>query len=167
MIFRLSQKLNARIKAGALTARPLNENPFADWSAHLFSADRTQYILLTHTKSLYSAVTYARGITNDNCFINRALSVVREFMEEDGLAFAYHQFIAPNCGRIYFAKALDRSVTGSMNDLVMIATLHLAEGRLAPFDVGFRLNKTPFSSLAYSSPRAVFKAIATPTQQQS
>ena len=36
MIFRLSQKLNTRIKAGILTAVPLDENPFADWSAGMF-----------------------------------------------------------------------------------------------------------------------------------
>lgn len=43
MIFRLSQKLNTRIKAGTLGALPLDDNPFADWSAHLFVAGRTQY----------------------------------------------------------------------------------------------------------------------------
>jgi hypothetical protein len=41
MIFRLSQKLNAKIKAGVLRALPLHENPLADWSAHLFVAGRT------------------------------------------------------------------------------------------------------------------------------
>jgi len=52
MIFRLSQKLNTKIKTGALAALSLDENPFADWSAQLFVADRTQYILLSNTKSL-------------------------------------------------------------------------------------------------------------------
>ena len=56
MIFRLSQKLNSKIKAGPLPALPLDENQFADWSAHLFVVDRTQYIMLSNTKSLYSAV---------------------------------------------------------------------------------------------------------------
>ena len=49
MIFRLSQKLNDKIKAGTLPALPLDDNPLADWSAHLFLADRTQYILLSNT----------------------------------------------------------------------------------------------------------------------
>ena len=31
MIFRLSQKLNAKIKAEALRPLPLDENPLADW----------------------------------------------------------------------------------------------------------------------------------------
>lgn len=43
MIFRLSQKLNTKIKAGTLRALPLDENPLADWSAHLF-AERNPHI---------------------------------------------------------------------------------------------------------------------------
>ena len=42
MIFRLSQKLNAKIKGGSLSALPLDDNPFADWSGHLFLAGRVQ-----------------------------------------------------------------------------------------------------------------------------
>src|SRR5437763_13950728 len=49
MIFRPTQKLSAKIKAGTLNTLPLDENPFADWSAHLFLAARTQYILVTNT----------------------------------------------------------------------------------------------------------------------
>ena len=74
MIFRLSKTLNTKIGAGALPKLPLNENPFADWSAHLFVADRTQYILLSNTKSLYSAVLFGKGINDDSRFIERALS---------------------------------------------------------------------------------------------
>ena len=54
MIFRLSQKPNTKITVGTVHAFSLYENPFADWSAHLFVADRTQYMLLSNTKSLYS-----------------------------------------------------------------------------------------------------------------
>ena len=159
MIFRLSQKLNAKIKAGTLPARPLNTNAFADWSAHLFSADRTQYILLSNTKSLYSTAIYAKGITSDSRFIDRALSGIREFMEADGQMFVYQQLIAPACVTIRFAKALDRIVTGAMNDLVQNATVWLTEGELSPFDVGFKLNDIPFSSLQYLKPREAFKAM--------
>jgi hypothetical protein len=62
MIFRLSQKLNTKIKAGTLPALPLDKNPIADWSAHLFVADRTQYILLSNTKSLYSTVMFGKEL---------------------------------------------------------------------------------------------------------
>ena len=166
MIFRLSQKLNAKIKAGALRALPLHENPLADWSAHLFVAGRTQYLLLSNTKSLYSTVLYGKGITHDSHFIERALGGIREFMEADGQAFVYHRLIVPATASVRFAKALDRSVTGSMNDLIKHATYWLAEGDQSPFEVGFRLNDLLLSALGegdaswYGKPREAFKALA-------
>jgi hypothetical protein len=36
MIFRVSEKLGKKIYAGKLKALPLDANPLADWSAHLF-----------------------------------------------------------------------------------------------------------------------------------
>jgi hypothetical protein len=104
MIFRLSQRLNTKIKAGSLGSLPIDKNPFADWSAHLFSADRTQYIIICNTKTLYSTVMYAKGITNDNLFITRALGGLREFMEDDRQEFIYHRLIAPSSGTVRFAK---------------------------------------------------------------
>jgi hypothetical protein len=166
LIFRLSHKLNKKIKAGPLPAQPLGENPFADWSVHLFVADRTQYILLSNTKSLYSTVMYGNGITDDRRFIERALGSLREFMEDDGQAFVYRRFIAPESGTVRFARALDRSVTGSMNDLIVHATALLVEGESSPFDVGFRLNEVLLSALAesgtekYGKPREAFKSMA-------
>jgi len=166
MIFRLSQKLNTKIKAGALGSLPLVENPFADWSAHLFVADRTQYIIVSNTKSLYSTVMYGKGITDENCFIDRVLSNLREFMEHDGQAFVYRRFVASASGTVRFSKALDRSVTGSMNELIIHATMLLTEGELSPFDVGFKLNDVLLSSLAsktdsYGKPREALKTLVT------
>ena len=43
MIFRLSQKLAAKLKVSPKVCAPLDANPFADWSAHLFTADCVQY----------------------------------------------------------------------------------------------------------------------------
>jgi Domain of unknown function (DUF6933) len=79
MILRLSHKLGTKIKAGTLEARPLDDNPNADWSCHLFTADRSQYILVSNLQSLYSCVLYGKGITNGSMFIKRILSIPREF----------------------------------------------------------------------------------------
>ena len=95
MIFRLSEKLNAKIKAGTLATLPLDENPFADWSAGLFLVGRSQHILVTNTKSLYSTVMYGKGITDDSTFIDRALSNLREFLADDSQQFIYRRFIDP------------------------------------------------------------------------
>ena len=165
MVFRLSQKLNNKIRSGPLAASPLDENPYADWSARLFTADRTQYIILSHTQSLYSTVLYGRGITSDHEFIVRAMSSIREFMQDDGLEFVYGQFVAPTSGSVIFCKALNRSITGSMNELVMAAKGWLTPGDLSPHDVGFKLNDLLLSALAsetsadYGTPREAFKRL--------
>lgn len=157
MIFRLSNRLNVKIKAGPLSTSPLDENPCADWSARLFTADRTQYILLSHTASLYSTVMFGRGITSDGLFIGRAMESIREFMTDDGLGLVYMNSIAPAAASVRFCKALNRSVIGSMNDLEAAAKVYLATDEWSPFAVGFKLNETPLSAIGYASPRAALK----------
>ena len=61
---------------------------------------------------------YGRGISDDCVFIDRALETIREFTADDGQQFIYRKFIAPSAATVSFAKALNRSVTGSMNELV-------------------------------------------------
>ena len=96
MIFRLSEKLNAKIKAGTLATLPLDENPFADWSAGLFLVGRSQYILLTNTKSLYSTVLPGKGITDEKTFVEGALSSLREFMDDDGQESVFERLGRPS-----------------------------------------------------------------------
>jgi len=166
MIFRLSQKLNSKIKAGALDTVRLDDNPYADWSAHLFAVNRTQYIIVSNTKSLYSCVMYCGGITSEGVFIERALSTIREFMESDGQEFVYRRFIVPASGTVQFAKALNPSVTGSMKELILTAEMLLAEDNLSPHDLGFKLNDILLSALAiekshgYGRPNEAFKLLA-------
>lgn len=166
MIFRLSRKLATKLKEGNLPVVPLDDNPYADWSAHLFTVARTQYIIVANTRALYSVVMYGKGIVNDSQFIDRALSCIREFMEDDGQNFVYQRFIAPASGSVRFAKALDRSVTGSINELLKFATAWLSDGEMSPHDAGFKLNDIILSALApskkdgYGKPNEAFKALA-------
>lgn len=147
MIFRLTQKLNKKIDAGPLPTVPLDESPWADWSARSFTADRTRYILLSNTVSLHLVVMFGRGITHGGRFIERAVSEIREFMTDDGLELMYMNFVAPQSATVRFGKALNRSVTGSMNDLELAAKAYLADGEIAPCDVGRRLNETPLTAI--------------------
>lgn len=159
MIFRLSAKLATKLKVAPKTSLPLDANPFADWSAHLFVADRTQYILITNTASLYSVVLFGRGITDDGQFLDAALSAMRHYMASDGTEFIFRKFIAPASGTVSFSKALNRSVIGSMNDLAYHATFWLVERELSPFDTAFKLNEIPFSALRYKNAREVLMGL--------
>jgi hypothetical protein len=87
--------------------------------------------------------------------------LLREFMEVDGQMRGYQCFIAPASGSVRFAKALDRTVTGSINELVKYATSYLETGEISPYDVGFKLNVVRLSALVegkrdYGKPKEAF-----------
>lgn len=164
MTFRLSRKLATKIKAGKLASLPPAEDPLTDWSSHLFIADRVQYILLSNTRTLYSAVMYGRGITDIGGFIKLALATLRESLEADEMENVYRRQILPATGPIRFAGASGRAVTGSMNELIAQAKFLLAGAEMSPFDLGSRLNDVLLSAIAgergkYATPRAAFKAM--------
>ena len=167
MIVRVSAKLGKKIGSSPDRVLPADPNPFADWSAHLFTAERTQYILISNTASLYSMVMFGRGITDDCRFLDRVTSYMGRFLRADEHGFIFERLIIPRLERVSFSKALNRSVIGSMNDLVFQAQFHLIEGVMSPFDVSFRLNEVPLSCLEHVTPRASFQHLAAPSTEES
>lgn len=165
MVFRLSAKLAAKLHTEPCPAMPLALNPYADWSAHLFTADRTQYILLSNTASLYSTVFYGRGFTHGDVFLDRAMGHLGGYLRGDGFEPVYEHHVVPEAGRILLCGALSRSVTGSMSDLVRLAKRHLVEQGRSPDETAHRLNETPMSRLGYGHPRAAFAALRTDLEE--
>lgn len=159
MIFRMTNKLAKKIGITPSQCLPLDRNPFTDWSAHLFTAQQVQYVIMTNTPSLYSIVMYGRGITDDNRFVKSALSCMSEFMTGDGNEFLFRRLIAPRTGTILFSRMGDRRVLGSIGDLVMQSKYHLVEGEVSPFAASLLLNQTPMSYIGYRSPREAFKSL--------
>ncbi len=87
-------------------------------------------------------------------------------MEADGQAFVYQRFMVPASGTVKFARASNRSVTGSINELIKFAEYMLADDDISPFDAGFRLNDILLSALGsgksspYGKPNEAFKLMA-------
>ena len=65
-------------------------------------------------------VMFGRGIIHDGQFLDRITSYMGEFIRDNGYGFIYERLIVPSMGNVTFSKALNRSVTGSMNDLVFL-----------------------------------------------
>lgn len=82
---------------------------------------------------------------------------MQAFMNEDGNDSVYEKYIAHETLDVYFSKSLNRSVTGSMNDLVSGAKYYLTGGEESPYQVSVRLNEMPMSYLSYDNPRKAFK----------
>jgi len=158
MIIRLTEKLAKKIKEDQLSSLPMNANPFADWTARLFTFERAQYILITNTPTLCSMVIYGRGVTDANAFIHSMTDSLRDTMEQDGFGEAYYEQVAPQTARIGFAKSLNKSVIGSMNRLAFYAQVHLSDGGVSPFDLSFQLNDGLMSyGKKYDRPKERFR----------
>lgn len=158
MVVRITAKLAEKLGATPREALPADPDLFADWSANLFTADRRQYILITNTRTLYSAVMTGRGVTSPETFLSAMRSHLAECMAYDELGTAFDRLILPAMDTTAFSKALNRSVTGSMNDLIRMAEFHIADG-LSLIDISYHLNTAPMSYLGYDNPRTAFRSL--------
>lgn len=165
MHFRLTQKLAKKIKEPvSLQTLEAHQNPLADWTANLFTANRAQYVLVCNTATMYTCLFYGAGINNDDKLIKAALRAIRDAMEDEGMEAIYLDKIVPQTGVIYFGKSLNRSVTGSMNEQVNAAKCYLENPDRAPYQVAEMLNKNLLSYLGekrgdYGRPREAFHAL--------
>jgi len=160
MIIRLATELGAKIHVQPQVVLPLDPHPLADWSARGFTSDRVRYVLVTNTVSLFSVVFYGKGVTDSHVFLGDFLRMLREVTKDLGMAAIHERFIAPTTGSILFSKALNRSITGSMNDLAQNAAFHLADRDVSPFDVSLRLNQIPMGALNMENPLERFATFA-------
>jgi hypothetical protein len=162
MILRLPQTLNGRLGGGPLAASASHANPLLDWSVRAFAAGTKEYVLLSNTRSLCSAVLDGVAGETRTQLAERVVGAVRATLNGSSRFAGVGSDLAPESVR--FAKALDRSVTGSMNELVAYAERMLADGDLSGPEVGVRLNDLLLSAAAgegekYGTPRAAFAAL--------
>jgi hypothetical protein len=160
MIFRLTSKLSKKIGSASLPALPFDKNnPLMDWSAHLFTAQRIQYIILTNTASLYSMIMPGRGVADDRQFVRGVLTCMKAFMTIDSNKVIFEKGIEPESHDVFFSKITDRRVAGSMNDFIFQAKVRLIEGQRSLFDVSLLLNESPMSYLGYNRPTDEFRKL--------
>ncbi|KXB06973.1 hypothetical protein AKJ51_02415 [candidate division MSBL1 archaeon SCGC-AAA382A20] len=166
MILRMTHKLGDKIHEKPTQSIPIAENPFVDWTANLFYADRAQYIIIANTLSLYSVIILGRGITDSNWLIKRTISTLREFLKDDGQEESFDEYISEETGSFLLTKTRNRRILGSLNQLVREAKVHLTKGELSPYRTSFRLNDTLLSflgegeGLSYGKPREAFQKLA-------
>ena len=159
MIFRLSQKLARKIKIQPTVHADPSPNPYIDWTGHLFTAGRTQYIIITNTASLLSIIFHGRGVTDDNLFVLRTLVLMKEYLWEDPFTFFFPGVIEPYTNRVLFSRSVDKRVIGSMNDLISNARHHLIRDGLSPFKAAQRINEMPMSLLGSDTPGSAFRRL--------
>jgi hypothetical protein len=156
MILRFTEKLSKKLKLGPITKVERDAGPFLEWYANLFTANRTQYILVTEVKSLLSIVMYGRGVVDDNIFINHFLNFLREYLDNKGNRLIFERVIGPSSGQITMSKTASKSILGSMNDMVSMSKFTLEREDVSPMYLTEMINKTPFKAIDYQSPLEAF-----------
>ncbi|MCC6507642.1 MAG: hypothetical protein IT423_00935 [Pirellulaceae bacterium] len=133
MIIRMSQKLNAKVKAGKPADLPLAEDPLLDWSTELFNSGRHPYILISNTKSLYSRIISGNEVTSSKQLLSHVHQALLDQLSRDGLTAAVAKLTSIDMAEAQIAKSLNGEVIRSMNELILTANvvLSLRESRLA------------------------------------
>jgi len=152
MIFRLTRRLATKLGVEPIPSLPLDGDPLCDWTAHLFMVGHLQYIILTNTATLYSAVIPGRGNTGVSSFIENALAGIGEILRLDDLDSLLKPLMAEPLENLSFCKGSDRRVLGSINDFVFGAKVYITEAGLPLPEVSSRLNQTPMRVINYSVP---------------
>jgi len=156
MLIRFTQKLSKKLKIGSLTKVEDDPGPFLEWYAHIFTANRVQYLLITEARSLLSVVLYGRGITDDTIFIRSWLSFLRDYLSDKGKAFVFRNIIGPRTNQFTYSKTVSRSVLGSMNDMASVSKSMLQIRDMSPWDLAQMTNETPFKAIGYKTPLDAF-----------
>lgn len=146
--------MSKKLKLSALPQSQDYSGNFVEWYAHLFTANRVQYILTTEAKTLFSVVLYGRGITDDDIFIKDWLRFLSDYLSDIDRSRVFKTFIGPNTGQFRLAKTSSRSVLGSMNDMISTIKFTLQTEDLSPYDLSKMINSTPFKTIDYQTPIA-------------
>jgi hypothetical protein len=168
MIVRPTQKLAAKIKAGPLLDLDLPKDPLQDWSGTIFKVGRESYLLICHTESLYGCVLRASGLNTVMKFEVALEEVIWGVIGSQNSSFAR---AIRGYSEWQYAKSLNRSVIGSMVDLVFAAQFMIEEG-VPLAETSERLNGTPLKALTnsngrrYAAPNEVFRTTLAKANQQ-
>ncbi len=137
----------------------------ADWCVHVFRAGRREYLLLCHTGSLYPVVAVSRGVTDGTRLQQRMAEAWRDTLTGPVLGPLFSEDLEPQLAEVQFAPIPDRSVTGTMNDLIFAAQIGLSDGMSVP-DLSPWLARTPLSILGMNSPDRVFGRFSTRSRSE-
>ncbi len=154
MIFRFTQKLSKKLKINPQPECEYGVSPMEEWYGHLFTANRLQYILFTNAYSLYSVIFPGKGIITMRNFMDICFSVLDEELKDIGSGKIMEEYITPNTTIIDICKTNNRSILGSMNDMINMSKYIFSLENSTLKEVMGLLNKTPFSYLKYKNPRA-------------
>lgn len=159
MILRLSAELARKIRALPVEQQPLNANPFADWSCHVFPSGRGQFILAANTASLYVVLFPGRRVSRPANLESALFGHLQERLLNDGFEFLYKRLIDAQGGDLLYARPLNLAAIGTLRDLAEVAAHYIEAEKLSPDDAALRINAVPLAALNHHTPRDAFRGL--------
>ena len=159
MIIRFTDKLARKLKLGPITKVDDHLNPYLEWYANYFTANRVQYILVTNAASLLTIVMYGRGIGDSGLFQRQFVSQLKEYLKDIDCELIFGRIIAPYISPTILSKTVDRSVIGSMNKMAEMVKVKLEFNDMSPWDLTVFLNTVNFNGIDFQEPIEAFMAL--------
>ena len=160
MILRATNKLAQKLNIESLKKYDKKCSAFEEWYGNLFTVNRKQYILFTNAYSLYSVIMPGKGINSLSKFSDLSGICLSELLKEENCDNLITRLVINSNAIFDVYSTNNRSVLGSMNEMIYLARIYLFEGQLTPIEISKRVNGTLFSYLNYNNPLKVLKEMA-------
>jgi hypothetical protein len=128
----------------------------ADWCAHEFRVSRHRYLIFCNTAALYPVVMMASGVTDGPKLAARLMGGLQTCLRGGEVEIRFRQRILVEMPVIQWAPIPDKSVLGSINELVFAAKCRLEDRDCGPEELSRWLARTPMTILGGNSPDRMF-----------
>lgn len=140
------------------TSPPPVPSRIADWCAHSFQVGRHSWLIFCNTASLYPVIAGGTRVHDGGSLIRRAGGMILQVLDTNQLVHQSRVFAA-ELRAVQWAPIPDRSVLGSINEMIRLADEQFTEPNAMPGDLSRRLARAPMSALGMNSPADAFASL--------
>lgn len=123
---------------------------------HEFRDGGFRYLMFLNTASLYPVVANARGVNDEGALIRRYTEAMQLNLAGTELEFHYQRWIAPELAAVQWAPIPDKSVLGSINEMISMARYGMDK---SPVELSQWLAQVPMKAIGRNSPDRVFRQL--------
>jgi len=139
---------------------PAVPNRISDWCAHSFATGDQTWLIFCNTTSLYAVFAKADGVTDGESLARRLGGMVLQVITANG--FSRQASVFKGALTDYqWAPIPDRSVLGSINELIYLACAYFDDAHLTPASLAERVSNAPMSAIGMNRPQKVFARLGT------
>ena len=130
----------------------------ADWCAHTFLRGDEQWLIFCNTASLYPVFAGAANVTEGESLARRLGGMVLGVLKTNGYS-SQARIFERALTDYQFTPIPDRSVLGSVSELIWLAESFFDEPNLTPGVLSHHLGEVPMSALGMNHPARALSSL--------